>query len=208
MKISKQLNHATKSMGDNSLIATLMTLSTLLVALSIVLSRLWIGDIKFSNRVIERKNQANTTLEANVAALPALSQNFQTLVANGPAPKDVLRALPTSDEFADFGKELEAVASLAGSQLTAVVKVGDQSATALTGVPTPTAMAVEVTVVGGYLNLVKFVGMLEQTARPVRVDHLVFSGAEPSVTLNLGLTTWWQAPTIVGNDKEQIKEQP
>lgn len=208
MKFNRKLSSATTSMGDGTLLATLMGVTTVLVAIGIVLSRLWWGDIRFTNKVLDQKNQVNKTLEQNVAALPQLQENFRKLETEGPKPEKVFEALPIREEYAALAKELEAVAALAGAQLTATVKPlaavlpPEQQPTQ----PTAIEMTLQSQVKGSYPALERFVTLIEATTRPVKVVKLNFNGSGQEVTLTVDMVTWWQPRTVLGDQKEVIEE--
>ena len=206
MKPAK-LTTSVRSMGDSSLIALLMVVATLLVSISVVVSRLFIGDVRFNNKVISRKNVVNATLEKNVQALPALQENFRFLEQNGPKPELVLRALPVRDEFSALGRELEAMASLSGAQLIAVTKSAtDTETSSPAGAPSPIPVSFQVSIMGAYPNLQAFLARLEQSVRPTLINRATFNGADPTVTLSLELTAWWQPTTAVSGSTEEISE--
>ncbi|MBI3983863.1 hypothetical protein HY346_01035 [Candidatus Microgenomates bacterium] len=197
------------NMSNNRLIATLMVVVTLTVSISIVLCRLWLKDISFTNQVIKKKNLANTTLEQNVAALPTLESGFKTLENEGPRASAVLKALPTTPDYAAFSSEVEAMAALAGARLAAVVLQADTVGTAAPTagqVTAPVEVVYSLNVTGSYPNLQNFLRNLETAKRPIRINKLAISGSEGSVTLEANVTNYYQPLTVIGDEKEVVTE--
>ncbi len=202
------LLHPKVTLTNNRLIAGLMSLTTLVVAISIVLSKTWLGDIGFNNKVISRKNAAKNTLEENVAAIPKLQENFKFLEDNGPPVFDIFRALPNSPDYAGLTAELEAAATLVGVQLQSlspqVAVAGEQPMAS--GVATSQEVVFQLSANGTYVSLQQLLTNLENSKRPIRLNTLTFSGSEPSLTLSVTLTTYWQPLTQIGDQTEEINE--
>src|SRR5579864_5788861 len=81
-----------KELSNNSVLAGLMIVCTLILVASFLLSKQLVGDIRFNNKVIKAKNSVNQTLQKNVDALPQLQTNFDQLKKDGPSPSKVLAA--------------------------------------------------------------------------------------------------------------------
>ena len=182
-----------------------MVIVTLVISASFILSRQWLGDLKFNNKVISAKNQVNSTLSQNVDSLGQLQQNYTAMQQSGLTASQVLAALPTAPAYADFSNDVEAMAALAGIQLTSVV----QSSTDLS-TPTATASSLpvqfQIVANGKYKNIQKFLQNLQDAKKPVIIDVAGLSGVDPAVSLQLTVTTFYQPVTTITNDKKVLKE--
>jgi hypothetical protein len=204
----------TKSMGNNSLIATLMTVCMLVVVASFVSSKQLLGDVRFNNRVIKAKDEANKILEANVEALPELETNFRNLEEDGPEPKDVIEALPNDEAYADLSAEFEALGGQSGVQLQSIAL--DSAVDAAAGVatpptapqlgpPLPQEVTFRVSVTGGFANLIQVLRNLEAAKRPMRVVTANLSGNEPQVKLEMQLVTFYQVRTELNDQTKEVR---
>lgn len=199
---------AINKMGNRSWIASLMVIVTLVVSVSVVLSRLWLGDIKFNAKVMSAKNQVNDVLSQNVNALPQLQQNYNTLLQNGVKPSDVLAALPVDAAYADFSNDVEAMAALAGLQLTDVSPSLTSSGQSFTSSPitSPTSVSFNITANGSYKAIQAFLHNVEAAKRPVRVNQIIMTGQEPSIQLQMTATTYYQSLSSVASSTREIKQ--
>lgn len=221
-KDAKSVRDQLADLSSNSLIAGLMIVATLVVAGSIVASKVFIGELAFNNRVLGAKREVNGVLAQNVNNLEDLAANFEALRGDGIAPADVLRALPTSHDFANLSGQLELLASLSGAQLLTVTLSGDSavaSESAEASVPTadpaatelaPTAEGVQpatftISANGSYQSLVTFITATEVFVRPIQINAVKLSGSEPSVVVELTITTYYQSRTEVGNETRTIQ---
>ncbi len=172
-----------------------------------VVSKLWWGDVKFTGEVIKQKNAANSTLEANVNALPDLKTGYNDILQNGPAPKDILAALPTTVNLPAFSASLEAAGALVGVQLESVsldVSEAAQVAPAVASGPLPVSF--HATAKGSYAALKKFVANIEGAQRPISIQTVTFSGQHPDVTADLILTSYYQPVSTVDYQTESFTQ--
>ncbi|MBI4100965.1 type 4a pilus biogenesis protein PilO [Candidatus Microgenomates bacterium] len=200
-----RLTGSVQKLGNSGLIATLMIVCTVVVALSIVLSRTLLADVRFNNKVIKRKNQVNKTLEQNINSLPELQDNFQDLEKTGPQAGDILKALPVSTNYAGLASEFESMAALSGTQLVTLALESEDTSESTGTVATPVEVAFRASATGSYQKLQQFLLHIETSGRPVRINSMSFSGSEPTVTVELGLTTYYQPLTVIGDTKETIR---
>lgn len=112
----KQLASSFKK-SNNSTIITLMVVSMLVVSSSIIFGRKLFSDVRYNNRVLSAKRQADSALERNVETLPDLRDNFKKLEVSGPNSKIILAALPTTVDFPGFASSMELIANLSGVRL-------------------------------------------------------------------------------------------
>lgn len=218
-------------LSNNSLIAGMMIVGTLVVAGSIVASKVLISEIGFNNRVLSEKRAVNATLEQNVNNLESLKTNFESMQSEGVNPSDVLTALPIEHDFHNLSGQLELLSSLSGAQLLTVTLSGDSAAlaeptaeeaaadgtatagsadTATTTTENTGSSGVQpatftVSANGTYSSLQTFISATEIFIRPIQINTVKFSGSEPSVVLEMTLTTYYQPRTEVSNETRTIQ---
>ncbi len=195
-----------KDMSDNSLIAGLMTVTTLVIAASVVFSRLLIGDIKFNNKVISAKNDVSDVLKQNVAAIPELQTNFNTLAQEGVKPADILKALPISVAYADFASDLEAMASLAGAQLTTAAAATALDSSAFTGTQGPIPISFQISVNGKFSEVKAFITNMQNSKRPIQIVQAKISGTEPSIVGDFTVVTYYQALSTISDQTQEVAQ--
>lgn len=212
----KQLGKVSGKMGDNNYIAVMMLVATLFIALSFVISRTLIGDVLFTNKVISKKNLAKDTLEQNLAEVEPLRENYNRLIEDGITVANVLTALPISSDYSGNAAQIEAMASLAGVQLTAVTAGGGVAIPATPEAaeitptpsqqPTPQEFSFRITATGSFKSIQNFLKNIETSLRPFKVTQISISGSEPALSLEMGMATFYQAATVIGEEKETLSE--
>lgn len=190
--------------GQNSSLIILMVAATLAVSLSVVFSRVWFKDIRFSNKVLAKKAVVVQTLEQNVAVLDSLKTNYGFLEKDGPKPADVLKALPVTPDYPALASQLETMAATEGAQVTSVI-ISPPPEGVLSSTYTPVSFNVNAG--GSYQSLIKFIRNLEVSKRPTRLDKVAISGAADDLTLQLTFTTYYQPVTTVGNETEEFSDE-
>ena len=197
-----------RGLSDNSVIAALMVVCTLVIVASFLLSKQLLGDIRFNSKVISRKNAVNQTLERNVDALAELGTNFDLILKEGPQPSKVLQALPLNVDYQALAGEYETMTSSVGARLISISLEADQTAESAT-TPAVTSSALQVpfrvTAICSYDNLQKFIETIQKSQRPTKIQAVTISGAEPSVTADFTLLTYYQPAASVEPAKETIR---
>src|SRR3990167_9540990 len=104
------ITHRVGKLPDNALIAGIMVGVTIVLVISVLLSRQLWGDVSFNQKVTSRKSAVNKTLEQNASLLDTIKSNFEVLEKDGPQPNLVLDALPTDLAYDNIGSEFEQAA--------------------------------------------------------------------------------------------------
>lgn len=219
-----------QSLSKNSTLAIIMIVVTLVVAGSIIASKVLIADIRYNNKVLGEKRHVNAILEDNVSNLEPLRENFTRLEEDGPRPNIVLTALPVHHNYHELASQLESMASSNDVELLTVAPSGESvnvvestdtapeaapaaanetAADAQTNVvaqqPSPQPITFTLSVNGRYDDLRNFIGSLEQFIRPIQVNQVTFNGSDPSVVLEATITTYFQERTGVSNETRVIQ---
>lgn len=219
--------------STSGLIAILMTVCTFMLVISFLLSKELIADIRFNQKVISKKNTANSTLKKNVDSLDDLKSNFDQLVKDGPQPGVVLSALPVGVDYAGLGSEYEAMAASSGARLSNIAldsTIASTTSTSSTPSSTTSSSApassaslapttanaaaasdvlqtfrFRVTATGSYASLQQLTKNMEQSLRPTRIESVAISGAEPNVTAEYVLTSYYQGAAVIKPAKETVQ---
>lgn len=203
------ITHSVRKLSDNILIASVMVVVTIVLVISVLISKQLWGDVSFNQKVISRKSAVNKTLENNTELLDTIKSNFELLEKDGPAPSLVLDALPVDLAYDNIGSEVEQAASRAGARL---VLIAPQLAADPNVAPasTPTATGVQevpfrATASGNYQALQSFLKNLELNIRPIQVSVITLSGENDALSIDISFTTYYRPAVSVEPQVEVIQ---
>lgn len=195
---------------SNTVIVTVMVVCMLALVVCVVLGKALFDEISFKQHVLSEKRAANTVLAQNVENIPVLTENYQEMQNDGLTSEQVLNALPVTDDFPALATNAERIAELSQVSLGSISvdsssgSSGDVVADSGTSAPVP--VPVQISVRGSYANIVRFLGNLERSARPIVIEELTASGTNQTLTVEVDATTYYQAPTTAEVKTEVYSE--
>ncbi len=201
-----------KTSTNTVIVLAALTVIIMLVVL-LVVGRSFIKQIGHNGAVISKKQKAQTQLGTNLANLPGLADAYQNL---GSTTSLVADALPTKADFPAIVATMEAISGASGVGLTSVNPAATLgSATSSTTVsPTgsadtstasPQPYGLSIAIKGNYASVVKFLGNLQLSARPIVINGIQLAGTTNAVTGTVTATTYFYSPEILADKTEAVK---
>ncbi|HLB41217.1 MAG TPA: hypothetical protein VJJ83_05480 [Candidatus Babeliales bacterium] len=203
------ITHRVGKLPDNALIAGIMVGVTIVLVISVLLSRQLWGDVSFNQKVTSRKSAVNKTLEQNASLLDTIKSNFEVLEKDGPQPNLVLDALPTDLAYDNIGSEFEQAAARSGARLVLIAPqlVTDPNATAAetSSVAGVQEVQFRATATGSYQALQDFLKNLELNIRPLQVNGVTVSGEGSDLSLDVTFITYFRPVASVEPQVEVLR---
>lgn len=169
----------------------------------------WLGGkyIHQSN-VTKAQSQLINNLETKQKNLQALKPNYEAITtkgANGISDADlILRAMPTTEDYASLIATLERIGLESGVKVTNVSQVNTSAAPAAntgsgglggnsnSSSSTVTPFVFTVNVEGSYTGILEFLKKTEQSARVVNFNSMSLNGKTGNISANLTMTTFFK----------------
>jgi hypothetical protein len=211
---------ASKQQENTNNLQIIMILVTVLVlGVSVfAVKSLW-AEITLDNKVIQAKNDANTALDSDVQAAPKLVSAYNGLGDNNRILAD---ALPSEANFSSLIVTLENISNHSGVQLlrsveavptvagSAAVSAGTTGATGSSQVdptkpPQPISYKYSINFNTNYPALLKMLGDLELSARPMRFTGLQLNGSGQSLSGQLDVETFYQNKAQLPFGTKEVK---
>lgn len=212
-------NSKVENLSNSNLFIVLLLITLLVLGVSALLTKSLVTGIIRDTKIASADKAADDQLKKDLEAAPSLVSAHKAL---GTSSDVLANALPNTVDFPSLIVMLENMTNDAGVNLKSVSPsinsgTGDTAgagtettttgATAATSstTPSPQAYPFSVTLDGTYDSLVKFLGNLEMSARPVRVVGLQLNGSGSSLSGQLDLNTYYQDKATLPFSKETIK---
>ncbi len=177
--------------------------------------------IIINTKVINKKLTAVRELDTKLSNAPKLIDEYRQL---GAKETLIMNALPTTPEFPQIVAIMDAIGAASGVAIESVspgqdgVAVvaptsSDSSAVVTTdgteppkvGAPKPQEMAFSVEASGPYERIVSMLKAIEQSARPLRVTSVEFTGNSTDLSSTIQITTYYQDPSSIEDTTEEVK---
>jgi hypothetical protein len=228
--VSKQ-----QEMSSNNLIIIMVLITLLVVGVTAIVTKTLWDDISLNSKVVSAKSLAAKNADADVSAAPGLVDAYdnlgnQTALLSDALPNtsDYPSLIVEMENIAnDSGMKLKTVApnsaglsatsgsvsgassaaSSSSSSNSVVAGSSASSASSSTGLPnlSPQDYPFTMTVEGNYTGLLKLLGDLETSARPMRVSGISISGGGTSMTAEVSVDTYWQPAAQLPFGTETVK---
>jgi hypothetical protein len=210
-------------LSNNNYLIVLVLVSLLVLGGTGLGAKTLITGIIRDTKVLTAKGKASTQLTQNLDAAPQLVDRYKAL---GPKQKLITDALPNTTDLPGLIALLENLSASNGSNLksvspsltavsaaapaatgTAATTTGAAATTTGTGVqpPAPQPYNVSLAFDGTYASLLKLLGAMEQSARPMRVTSIQFSGSGGNLSAQLEATTYYQDKATLPVGEETVK---
>jgi hypothetical protein len=207
----------------NSTIVIVVSVAAFLTIFSLVATKVLASQIAYQNRVINKKQTAQKTLNANITSAQKLKTSYDAFAGatqnilgglttgngaqDGANPKIILDALPASYDFPALTTNLELLATQ-NAKLTSITGTDDeiaQSGNNSSTTPQATPMPFELTVTGNYDQIQKMVAATEHSIRPIKYNSMDVSGQKDELTLHVTAETYYQPAKSLEYKKEVVK---
>jgi len=189
-----------------STVLTTVVTASIVVSFSIVaLNFLW--DLRsYNTRVLGGKQAANETLRQNVTNAELLKTQFEVFEQGDIKSQDVLDALPSKYDFAALITSIDVLAKRNGMVLDGFIGTDDSEQAEQTAVnPEPVEIPFDITVIGRYDDLRKFIETLDRSIRPMRINAIAISGNDNNIKAEIALTTYYQPEADINVEMKEVQ---
>jgi len=205
-------------------LALAVGIATFIVIFSAVASKTLFDQMLYQNKVIDKKQIALDTAEANIVAIEELTRSYQEFKGastnilggnpsgdadrDGDNPRIILDALPSKYDFPALTTSLEKLLKDNNVNLTAIEGSDDeiaQSGSAASDQPAPVEMPF---IVSAEVNANKgkdLMRLFERSIRPIVVDLLTISKSDKDLTFEVGAKTYYQPEKVLSIKQEEVK---
>lgn len=201
----------------NARIVLSVSVSVFVIVFSLVASKTIWSQAAYQNSLIAKKTAAKNQIESNLKIVKQLKPSYEAFVgattnvikgnALGSGPQDgdnakiTLDALPNRYNYPALITNLEKIVSDQGMQIGSIVGVDDAIAQS-TNTQNPNPVAVEmpfqIGINGDYTKTQAFIGALERSIRPMRVQIIDISGSKDMLNTNITAVTYYQPSKSFG----------
>jgi Tfp pilus assembly protein PilO len=184
----------TEKLSNNNLAIILLLISLLVLGAAGLATKALAKTIKRDTTVLQKKLAAEDQLTKNLTAAPTLVTAYGEL---GPRKALLADALPDKADFPSLMVTLENIALMSGAKLKVIAPIegtvvaADASASDAS-TPTPQAYQFSISLSGNYDALLKYIGGLETSARPMRILSSSFTGSGSLLNVELAIETYYQ----------------
>ncbi len=170
----------------------IVIIASVVVSASLIGTKILWAQRSYQAQIIDAKNEANETLESNIAAVEELGKSFDELEKSDITSSLVLDALPSKYDFPALVTTMEKLATLSGVEMLSFV--GDDltaSSVNTEGQPSPVPMPFSVRVGGSYTNIKRFVTNMQKSIRPFNFEEMKIEAGESGVEVDFKMTTYY-----------------
>jgi len=209
----------------NAQVVIILAVTSFLTVFCIIASSAIWEQIKYQNKVINKKNTANVQLQKNIQAFNSLESSysvFNTATTNaiggslsgtgdndGSNSKIILDALPSSYDFPALTSSIEKILTTRNYTISNITGTDDQlnqssniSSPNPQSVPMPFSFTVANTNYNGAQQLIT---ALQESIRPIQIDTFSMNGGSNSLTLSVTAHTYYQPAKSLSITKEKVK---
>jgi len=162
-------------------------------------SRSLFAQVRYQNKVINTKQEAERKLQENIDAVNSLVEAYQAFDNSsesiiGTAEKNskiVLDALPSKYDFPALTSSLEKL--LAGYSISSISGSDDEVAQGSTAKSAVVEIPFSISVSSSYQSIQKLISDFDKSIRPIQLINISLSGGESNMTLTLSAKTYYQA---------------
>jgi Tfp pilus assembly protein PilO len=189
-----------KNTNDSMIVMLLMAGAVISVIALFIGGKVLLDHVLLNNRIIDKKNKALSTLNANLTAWPQLRNAYDGLGSN----RDfIVTSMPSAPNFEDISASYELMANQNGVKLRSIAPgITTASSAKDNGV---TQLRFTASVEGPYPAIVNFLHAVEVSSRPMRVESMNTRATPVAVNAELSILTYYQEPVVYKLDKEVVK---
>jgi Tfp pilus assembly protein PilO len=178
--------------AKSSQVVVIIVASVIVSASIIGIKILW-EQRGYQSEIITAKEAAANQLEANIAAVDQLEQEFVKLENSDVNSALVLDALPSKYDFPALATSIEKLAALSRVEMSSF-SGEDQTGTAInsSGSPVPVEIPFTVSVSGSYENVQLFMQNLQKSIRPFAIDEMSIEASETGIQMSISAKTYYQ----------------
>jgi hypothetical protein len=206
-----------EKLTGNNLYVVLTLVTLLAVGITVLIGKALVGSISLDSKVVTAKNTAKNQLTSDVQAAPQLVEAYSSL---GTQAQTLADALPNDSDFPGLIVTLENMTTADGLQLKSVSPTaagtaapiasetptaGTSTTTSGVSAPAPQTYPFSVAFDGSYAGLLKLLGQVENSARPMRVVGIQLSGSGSAMSGEVDLQTFYQPAAQLPFGEETIK---
>jgi len=189
----------------NATVTVAVLIAGVSVIIGIVAAKNMISSINFNARVLTAKTKAKKQLDANLAAIPQLLDNYNAL---GDRKQLINDALPIEPDFPQIVSLMERLSVTSGVKMKSIDPTGTASATTVVGAPggeAPVPVPFSIAVDTNYGNLLQLLKNIELSARPIKVTTISVGGTPNAMSVSLELSSFYQPPADLTDKTETIQ---
>lgn len=208
----------------NSNMVVMTAIAAFVVVFCGVACKTLISQASYQNRVIAKKKEALSTLQADLNARNTLVASYKTFTGtpqnilggnpDGTGPQDgdnakiVLNALPSKYDFPALASSLDAIIKSQGLSILSISGTDEevtQASNQESTDPTPVPMPFQVKVGGSYESIRNLVSAFERSIRPFQVLKVEISGDEGSMSATIDAQTFYQPEKSLSIKQEVVQ---
>lgn len=195
----------------NTRLVVIVSIAAFAAVFSLVAAKTLWSQASYQARVITKKQESLTQLEANVKAMDQLKPSYDAFIGTssniiggnslGNGPKDgnnakiILDALPSKYDFPALTTNLETLVNDQSVQLTSISGVDDEVAqSGNVDSPNPQAvdMPFQLSVSADYAKVQSLIGAFEHSIRPIKIQTISLSGTQDKITMTISAVSYYQ----------------
>lgn len=189
----------------SSQFAVIIIASVIIAASIIGIKILW-AQRSYQATIIDKKAKASDQLEANIAAVAKLEDEFKKLESSQINSGLVLDALPSKYDFPALATSIEKMTAISDVELDSFVGE-DLSASSVGSQGQPVAVEIpfSVSVLGSYENIMKFVDNMQKSIRPFNIIEMsIQASGEGNLQADFRMKTYYLPSKSLEIRKESV----
>lgn len=209
----------------NATLVIAVSVTTFVVAFSIVSSKALLSQRAYQSKVISKKETALKTLEKNISSADQLMTSYQEFSGattnvlggnpqgdadrDGDNPRIILDALPSKYDFPALATSVEKLLKDNGFNIAEIIgtdqEVEQQETKAKGKNPTPIEIPFSVEVNTNDQQGKTLVELFERSIRPIQVDKLTLVGQNGQLVVNISGKSYFQPEKTLDVRKEAVR---
>ncbi len=208
---SKSPSSRLHPLSSNQFIVVMVMVAVVVWVLGVLISQAVFKTISFNNRLLEKKQEIDRTLGANIKAVDSLKAAYQELETLGPSPKIVNQALPDTADLPAVVSRFEALIHASGLEfssfaLRSTQLVSSQPQVVSRGISsvatTPQELMYSIGAEGTYPGILKMLRNLENEITPTRLTEVKIHGTQQQASAVLVIKGYYQEQMTTNPIKE------
>lgn len=207
----------------NLYIVTVVSIACFVSIFALTASKTLLGQRSYQAKVISQKVTAKKQLQSNLEARDRLVSQYKLFVGSstnaiggvsegssdrdGDNAKIILDALPSKYDYPALATSLEKLLSSSNLTISDISGTDDElnQAAGSTNTPAPVDMPFTIAFEGTPQNASNFLGVLQRSIRPIKVQQVTITGNDAKLSTNIVAKTYYQPEKNLSIKSEVVK---
>jgi hypothetical protein len=207
----------------NLYIVTVVAIACFVSIFALTASKTLLSQRSYQAKVINQKVTAKKQLQANLEARDKLVAQYKLFVGNstnaiggvtvgngdrdGDNAKIILDALPSKYDYPALATSLEKILSTSGLTITDISGTDDElnQGANSSSTPAPIDMPFTISFDGTPQSTSDFLGVLQRSIRPIRVQQITITGNDAKLSTNIVAKTYYQPEKNLNIKSEVVR---